>query len=224
MICNNCGYEFEGNFCPMCGNSVSTHLNNNPYAENYQTQYNPQYQSYSNPKPRKRKKGVVLAIVLVSVVALASAAMYIAPLGLFACFDFIDRMDIADKVETHTITESAVLEQFRYSIENVSYTDTYNDDKPQNGYEFMKVKLRITNISKSGNYVSSETDVYVDDLLYEEYDDMEDYIDHELAAGKTMISERVYEIPKNRSKIELDIRGTDDIFGNTVIKFNILED
>lgn len=150
--------------------------------------------------------------------------MYIAPLGLFACFDFIDRMDIADKVETHTITESAVLEQFRYSIENISYTDTYNDDKPQNGYEFMKVKLRITNISKSGNYVSSETDVYVDDLLYEEYGDMEDYIDHELAAGKTMISERVYEIPKNRSKIELDIRGADDIFGNTVIKFNILED
>lgn len=30
MICNNCGYEFEGNFCPMCGTSVSTHLNNNP--------------------------------------------------------------------------------------------------------------------------------------------------------------------------------------------------
>lgn len=224
MICNNCGYEFEGNFCPMCGTSVSTDLNNNPYAGNYQTQYNPPYQSYNNSKPRKRKKGIVLAIVLVSVVALASAAMYIAPLGLFACFDFIDRMDIADKVETHTITESAVLEQFRYSIENVSYTDTYNDDKPQDGYEFMKVKLRITNISKSGNYVSSETDVYVDDLLYEEYDDMEDYIDHELAAGKTMISERVYEIPKNRSKIELDIRGTYDIFGNTVIKFNILED
>ena len=88
----------------------------------------------------------------------------------------------------------------------------------------MKVKLRITNISNLGSYVSSETDVYVDDLLYEEYVDMEDYIDHELAAGKTMISERVYEIPKNRSKIELDIRGTDDIFGNTVIKFNILED
>lgn len=228
MTCNNCGFEFEGNFCPMCGTKAQPNSENNPYEQSYQTQYNPSYvpqsQPYYNTKPRKRKKVVVLSIILVLAVVMTSAAMYFAPLGLFACFDFIDRMDIADRVETHSITESAVLDNFRYSIENISYTDTYNNDKPQVGYEFIKIKLKITNISNSGNYVSSDTEIYVDDVLYDEYDYFcDDYYENELAAGKAMISERVYEIPKNRNKIEFDIRGVNDIFGNTVIKYNIFD-
>lgn len=229
MNCNNCGFEFEGNFCPMCGTKAQPYSENNPYEQSYQTQYNPPYvsqsQPYNNFKPRKHKKGFVLDIIIVLAVALVGSVMlYIAPLGLFACFDYIDSMDVADRVETHSVTESAVLDNFRYSIENISYTDTYNKDKPQDGYEFMKVKLRITNISNSGNYVSSDTEVYVDDVLYDEYDDFsDDYYENELAAGKTMISERVYEIPKNRNKIEFDIRGINDIFGNTVIKYNIFD-
>ncbi len=229
MICNNCGFEFEGNFCPMCGTRVNTPSDNNPYAENFQTKYNSPYvppnQSYNNTKPRKgNKESVKKALVIALAIVIGKAALFIAPLGFFACIDYIDRLDIADEVEAHSITESAVLDEFRYSIENISYTDTYNNDKPQNGYEFMRIKLRITNISNAGNYVSSETEVYVDDILYDEYDDFDDvYYDHELASGKTMISERVYEIPKNKDKIELDIRGNNDIFGNKVIKYNIYD-
>lgn len=228
MICNNCGFEFEGNFCPMCGTKVQTYSDNNLYADNSKTAYNPPYapqsQPYYNTKKPKRTSKVVTALIIVLAVVLPISAIFIVPFGFFACVDYIDRIDIADKVEVHSVTETAELEGFRYSIEDVSYTDTYIKDKPQDGYEFMKVKLRITNTTNSGNYVSSETEAYVDDILYDEYNDFsDDYYENELAAGKSMISERVYEIPKNRSKIELDIRGTDDIFGNTVIKYNIFD-
>ena len=88
MICNNCGFEFEGNFCPMCGTKVQTYSDNNLYADNSKTAYNPPYapqsQPYYNTRKPKRTSKVVTALIIVLAVVLPISAIFIVPFGFFA--------------------------------------------------------------------------------------------------------------------------------------------
>ena len=85
----------------------------------------------------------------------------------------------------------------------------------------MKIKFKITNISKTRENSFLENELYIDDVIYDEYDF--ESLSAELDAGKSKIAELVYEVPEKRDKIELFLRA-DSLFDSKAIKFNIFDE
>lgn len=211
MYCKNCGFNYEGNYCPKCGTKNDYIIPvNNTSAGNAR-------------KPKQTSKKFIAFLIVLA--ALITGASVLAPIGyaFFAGYmlDNIAGSSLTNSVETHSISDSASINKFKYSIDKVSYTDKYDDEKADSGYEYMKIKVKITNTSSSRAFCLADAELYIDDVIYEEYDS--DSLSDELDAGKSKLSEFVYEVPEKRDKIELCIHDN-NILNNKVIKFNIFDE
>lgn len=216
MICSNCGYEYNEQRCPRCGAfngnfpqpPVAPALNNN----------NPYNQPYTY---KRTSKGVAAAIIIGAAVVFAGIVVA-APIGLFALFDFTENTTqsvVSKNAEVHSSSESALIGDIEYSIDDISFSDTFKGDKPSDGCEFMRIKLRAKNTASFTRGVYPDFSLYVNDVLYDEYDD--GFYGDDILGGKTMIGDCVYEVPKLRNKLEFCVSDS-DIFGKTV-KFDINE-
>ncbi len=212
MYCKNCGFNYEGNYCPKCG--TKNDVNSIP-ADDYPSDY--------TQKPKRTSKKFIAFLIVLA--ALITGASVLAPIGyaVFAGYmlDNIAGSSLTNSVETRSISDSASINKFKYSIDKVSYTDKYDDEKAADGYEYMKIKVKITNTSSSRAFCLADAELYIDDVIYEEYDF--DSLSDELDAGKSKLSEFVYEVPEKRDKIELCIHDN-NILNNKVIKFNIYDE
>jgi hypothetical protein len=211
MYCKNCGFNYEGNYCPKCGTKNDYIIPvNNTSAGNAR-------------KPKQTSKKFIAFLIVLA--ALITGGSVLAPIGyaVFAGYmlDNIAGSSLTNSLETHSISDSASINKFKYSIDKVSYTDKYDDEKADSGYEYMKIKVKITNTSSSRAFCLADAELYIDDVIYEEYDS--DSLSDELDAGKSKIAELVYEVPEKRDKIELFLRA-DSLFDSKAIKFNIYDE
>lgn len=225
MKCKKCGNVFTGNYCNKCGAKAEIEPTPvNPYQfknENAQPIPAPvqtnRYYNINTPQNKSQykrtSKGVIaLFLILASVFLVMIIAL---PFGIIMLADKTSE----HREETYSINEKAVMGAFEYSLEDVSTAESFRNDKPESGYEFLKIKLKMKNISDTRESNYSEIELYVDDGLYDEYSD--NYYLNDIDGGKFRISEFVYEIPKNRNNTELVIHDEEDFGLGKIIKFNI---
>ncbi len=211
MYCKNCGFNYEGNYCPKCGTKNDYIIPvNNTSAGNAR-------------KPKQTSKKFIAFLIVLA--ALITGGSVLAPIGFFVFLDYADShigsFNYVENAEEYSMYDKATFDMFEYSIDRISFSDKYDGEKAADGYEYMKIKFKITNISKTRENSFLENELYINDVLYDEYDF--ESLSAELDAGKSKIAELVYEVPEKRDKIELFLRA-DSLFDSKAIKFNIFDE
>ena len=185
-----------------------------------------QYQQYQQIPPKKPMTGGKIAATVVGIVLAVVVLIYIVPFGFIICVSTIDNagsefITSQDLTAVYSTDETVDMGDFSYSVDNISYTDTYGNDKAGDGYEFLKVDVIIKNTSDISEYVDAEINLYTDDFLYESFNspDPNRYLD----VGKSEIVTYVYKIPKQRESVELSFSVTDDFANDRNFRYQISE-
>ncbi len=100
-----------------------------------------------------------------------------------------------------------------------SFDDYYDDFEgdyviPNDGYTFLVVQFDAKNISEEDDYLNRyDFEAYVDGFSVEQYDEMVEEIDiltGDVAAGKTMRGQLLYEIPADWQEFEIQFKESYD--------------
>lgn len=201
MKCQNCGFEFEGNFCSNCGAPASPAATYTTVSPVQPVQPAP-YQ-YPVSEPKKHSAGTIIAIAFIAAIVFFGIGI-ISSFQFFTCADFFSP-PVTDKgvVAVGGEVESGT---FSYKVESIEWDEEYNGDKAQEGYSYMHVKVKVKNISKyfaSNDYTAR---CYADDILcadvsYHTSWDEGSVIDPE----KFCVDEHVYLVPDDAKNIEMKV-------------------
>jgi hypothetical protein len=229
--CNNCGTEFDGNFCPKCGNpNFAGQPNQTNTPVNPMPPYQPNMGQPIQP-PVKKKHGCLTAILIA-----------IGVLMLFAVINSIVNKDkpkvvgtddaagnvsstpLAEKT-TFGIGETVELKDILVTLVGVTISDGGDFNKPSDGNVFLLCEFNIENNSDKDITVSSiiSFEAYCDDYsinqsitaLLEKGD--KNQLDGTVAAGKKMNGVIGYEVSKDWK--ELEVNFTPDFWSGKAITF-----
>ena len=126
MICNKCGTDYNGNFCPTCGTPAQPQMQQNQ-SQQVPPPVMPQ-QSYQNPytqpmqPPKKKKRGCLTAILIVIGVFIL--------LGIIGSLLTDDEPKVANKPEVNSPNEKAdVTEDEKADTTEDKKADITDEDK-----------------------------------------------------------------------------------------------
>ncbi|MCH5304676.1 MAG: DUF4352 domain-containing protein [Ruminococcus sp.] len=182
-----------------------------------------QYPQYPTKKPMSGGK---IAAMIVGIVLAVVIAIYAVPFGFIMCVSSIDKagedlLSSQDSNAVYSSDETVDLGSFRYSINNISSSDTYEKEKAGDGYEFIKIDVIIKNITQKQEFVDADINCYVDDYLYDSIN-LPEY-NRDLGDGKSEIVTFVYKVPKEHKAIELCFTTYEDFLYGRNFKFLISE-
>jgi hypothetical protein len=236
IVCNRCGTEFDGNFCPKCGNQNYT--NQSDPSSTQANRIPPYMPNIGQPlQPPKKKRGCLTAIlvtvgILIIVGIIGSQIKNDEPKAVdpdsessnitkSASDTSDDTKDDATATPlpektTFGIGETVELKDILVTLVSVKISEGGDYNKPSDGNEYLLCEFNIENNSDNDIAVSSmiSFEAYCDDYSITQSIsallDTEDLsqLDGSVAAGKKMNGIIGYEVSKDWKELEISYTPT----------------
>lgn len=175
--------------------------------------YQPKYYNYIPQPPKKSSAGKVLSVIAI---VLSSLAFIISCSIVAKNSDsqpsFYDDYDNSIQTENQ-VGETIKSGKFSIVALDTNTSDTYNDMKAKEGYEYLTVSFNVHNNSQEDAYFDCELNCYADKNFCKEASDINEdgYTYCRLPKDNELDFDVVFQVPKKATEININLFLYDDI-------------
>ena len=187
------------------------------YQQPQQPVYQQPYQPYAYAQPQKQGMTAGKIVALVASIVLGIALIIYGP--YICCMTCVMAEESAlnghKTVDPtpHAVTEAVMIDDFEYTISDISYNQTFKGKKADDGKTYLSLTVNVRNTGAESCGDFSEFHLYADNVSCKNYvdPDYEDFEDSgEIDAGKISKAELTFIVPQNAKSITLNVSSYED--------------
>lgn len=187
------------------------------YQQPQQPVYQQPYQPYAYAQPQKQGMTAGKIVALVASIVLGIALIIYGPyICCIACVmaeeGALGEHKTVDPTP-HAVTEAVMIDDFEYTISDISYNQTFKGKKADDGKTYLSLTVNVRNTGAESLADLSDYHLYADNVSCKNYvdPDYEDFEDSgEIDAGKISKAELTFIVPQNAKSITLNVSSYED--------------